>query len=162
MIGSSRRSGQPEFHAKQLGEWPYQKRVKSFGEMTNLSHYLREQLSEQFSMGFLPVVRATGSQDATRKFLFRLSDGRFIETVRIPANANFDGDRLGRITLCVSSQVRCAYACKFCAFGLAGFTRNLAVGEIFGQVISVEHVTGDPIRKIVSMGMATHLPIYLA
>lgn len=150
-------NGQPKFRAKQIVEWLYQKRVKSFDEMTNLSHELREQLSAQFSMGFLPVVRATGSQDTTRKFLFRLGDGRFIETVRIPANANFDGDRSGRITLCVSSQVGCAYACKFCASGLAGFTRNLEVGEIVSQVISVEHETGEPIRNIVFMGMGEPL-----
>ena len=150
-------NGQPKFRAKQIVEWLYQKRVKSFDEMTNLSHELREQLSAQFSMGFLPVVRATGSQDTTRKFLFRLGDGRFIETVRIPANANFDGDRSGRITLCVSSQVGCAYACKFCASGLAGFTRNLEVGEIVSQVISVEHETSEPIRNIVFMGMGEPL-----
>tara|TARA_B100000925_G_scaffold290835_2_gene277038 strand:- start:26103 stop:27206 length:1104 start_codon:yes stop_codon:yes gene_type:complete len=150
-------NGQPKFRAKQIVEWLYQKRVKSFDEMTNLSHELREQLSAQFSMGFLPVVRATGSQDTTRKFLFRLGDGRFIETVRIPANANFDGDRSGRITLCVSSQVGCAYACKFCASGLAGFTRNLKVGEIVSQVISVEHETSEPVRNIVFMGMGEPL-----
>lgn len=150
-------NGQPKFRAKQIVEWLYQKRVKSFDEMTNLSHELREQLSAQFSMGFLPVVRATGSQDTTRKFLFRLGDGRFIETVRIPANANFDGDRSGRITLCVSSQVGCAYACKFCASGLAGFTRNLEVGEIVSQVISVEHETSEPVRNIVFMGMGEPL-----
>lgn len=150
-------SKQPKFRAKQIVEWLYQKRVRSFDEMTNLSQGLREQLSEQFSLGFLPVARATGSQDTTRKFLFRLEDGRFIETVRIPANANFDGDRSGRITLCVSSQVGCAYACNFCASGLAGFTRNLEVGEIVSQVMSVEHETGEPIRNIVFMGMGEPL-----
>ena len=150
-------NGQPKFRARQIVEWLYQKRVTSFDDMTNLSRDLRDRLKRQFAPGLLPVVRATGSEDTTRKFLFRLDDGRLIETVRIPANANFDGDRSGRITLCVSSQVGCAYACKFCASGLAGFTRNLEVGEIVGQVMSVEHETGESIRNIVFMGMGEPL-----
>jgi 23S rRNA (adenine2503-C2)-methyltransferase len=105
----------------------------------------------------MPHVRVTGSQDTTQKFLFRLFDGRLIETVRIPANANFHGDRSGRITLCVSSQVGCAYDCKFCASGLAGFTRNLSVGEIVGQVMAVERESGEPIRNLVFMGMGEPL-----
>ncbi|MEC8826511.1 MAG: 23S rRNA (adenine(2503)-C(2))-methyltransferase RlmN [Verrucomicrobiota bacterium] len=150
-------NGQPKFRARQIVEWLYQKRVTSFDDMTNLSRDLRDRLKRQFVPGLLPVVRAAGSNDTTRKFLFRLDDGRLIETVRIPANANFDGDRSGRITLCVSSQVGCAYACKFCASGLAGFTRNLEVGEIVGQVMSVEHETGESIRNIVFMGMGEPL-----
>ena len=83
--------------------------------------------------------------------------GASLETVKIPANANFDGERSGRITLCVSSQVGCAYDCKFCASGLAGFTRNLSTGEIVGQVMTAEHETGDSIRNIVFMGMGEPL-----
>jgi 23S rRNA (adenine2503-C2)-methyltransferase len=148
---------QPKFRAKQVVEWLFQKRVTSFDEMTNLSHDLREQLKEKFTIGLLPSVRLTGSKDTTRKFLFRLHDGRLIETVKIPANANFDGERSGRITLCVSSQVGCAYDCKFCASGLAGFTRNLSAGEIVGQVMTAEYETGDSIRNIVFMGMGEPL-----
>ncbi len=149
--------GQPKFRAKQIVEWLYQKRVTSFEEMTNLSQELRETLKSEFTLGLLPVVRFTGSMDTTRKFLFRLDDGRLIETVRIPANAHFNGDRSGRITLCVSSQVGCAYACTFCASGLAGFTRNLEVGEIVGQVMSVENETSESVRNIVFMGMGEPL-----
>lgn len=149
--------GHPKFRAKQIVQWLYEKRAGSFGEMTNLSQALRTQLQEAFDFTPLPVVRVTGSDDTTRKFLFRLHDGRLIETVRIPANANFHGDRSGRITLCVSSQVGCAYDCKFCASGLAGFTRNLSVGEIVGQVLAVERETGQPIRNIVFMGMGEPL-----
>ncbi|MEM9282682.1 MAG: 23S rRNA (adenine(2503)-C(2))-methyltransferase RlmN, partial [Verrucomicrobiota bacterium] len=149
--------GQPAFRAKQIIEWIYRKRVGSFDEMTNLSRDLREQLKLDFSFGLLPVVRKTGSHDTTRKFLFRLEDGRLIETVRIPANVNFEGDRSGRITLCVSSQVGCAYACRFCASGLAGFTRNLSTGEIVSQVMSVEQDSGEAIRNIVFMGMGEPL-----
>lgn len=149
--------GQPKFRAKQIVEWLYQKRVSSFEEMTNLSRELRQLLTEHFSFGALPVVRVTGSEDSTRKYLFRLHDGRLIETVRIPANVNFAGDRSPRITLCVSSQVGCAYDCKFCASGLAGFTRNLEAAEIVGQVLAVERETGEPVRNIVFMGMGEPL-----
>ncbi len=148
---------QSKFRAKQIVGWLFQKRVVSFDEMTNLSHELREQLKREFVIGLLPAVRLTGSQDTTRKFLYRLSDDRLIETVKIPANANFDGERSGRITLCVSSQVGCAYDCKFCASGLAGFTRNLTAGEIVGQIMTAEHETGDSIRNIVFMGMGEPL-----
>lgn len=148
---------QSKFRAKQVVQWLFLKRVTSFDEMTNLSQALREELKKEFSIGLLPAVRLTGSADTTRKFLFRLHDDRLIETVKIPANANFDGDRSGRITLCVSSQVGCAYDCKFCASGLAGFTRNLSAGEIVGQVMTAEHETGDSIRNIVFMGMGEPL-----
>lgn len=149
--------GQSKFRAKQVVQWIFQKRVTSFDEMTNLSRDLRDELAREFTLGLLPTVRLTGSTDTTRKFLFQLSDGRLIESVRIPANANFEGDRSGRITLCVSSQVGCAYDCKFCASGLAGFTRNLTAGEIVGQVMTVEHETGDTIRNLVFMGMGEPL-----
>lgn len=149
--------GQSKFRAKQVVQWIFQKRVTSFDEMTNLSRDLRDELAREFTLGLLPTVRLTGSTDTTRKFLFQLADGRLIESVRIPANANFEGDRSGRITLCVSSQVGCAYDCKFCASGLAGFTRNLTAGEIVGQVMTVEHETGDTIRNLVFMGMGEPL-----
>ncbi len=156
-IGWTEYHGHPKFRAKQIVQWLYEKRVSSFDEMTNLSQDLRARLAEAFDFTLMPHVRVTGSQDTTQKFLFRLFDGRLIETVRIPANANFHGDRSGRITLCVSSQVGCAYDCKFCASGLAGFTRNLSVGEIVGQVMAVERESGEPIRNLVFMGMGEPL-----
>jgi len=149
--------GQPKFRARQIAEWLYRKRVISFDEMTNLGRDLRESLKASFTLDSLPVVRLTGSCDTTRKFLFRLHDGRLIESVRIPASANFDGDRSGRLTLCVSSQVGCAYDCKFCASGLAGFTRNLSAGEIVGQVLATERETGEAVRNLVFMGMGEPL-----
>ncbi|MEX2578533.1 MAG: 23S rRNA (adenine(2503)-C(2))-methyltransferase RlmN [Verrucomicrobiales bacterium] len=149
--------GQSTFRARQIVEWLYGKRVASFDEMTNLGRELRDKLASEFSLEALPVVRLTGSQDTTRKFLFRLHDNRLIETVRIPANVNFCGDRSRRITLCVSSQVGCAYDCKFCASGLAGFTRNLTAGEIVGQVLGAERESGESIRNIVFMGMGEPL-----
>lgn len=149
--------GQTRFRAKQIVQWLYEKRVRSWEEMTNLSQALREQLARSFSLARLPVVRLTGSADTTRKFLFRLHDGRLVETVKIPANVHFDGGRSDRVTLCVSSQVGCAYACQFCASGLAGFTRNLEVDEIVGQVLAAEEEAGDTVCNIVFMGMGEPL-----
>lgn len=150
-------NGQTKFRARQIVQWLYEKRVGSWEEMTNLSQALRERLARSFSLARLPVVRLTGSADTTRKFLFRLHDGRLVETVKIPANVHFDGGRSDRITLCVSSQVGCAYACQFCASGLAGFTRNLEVDEIVGQVIAAEEEAGETVCNIVFMGMGEPL-----
>lgn len=150
-------NGQTKFRAKQIVQWLYEKRVASFEEMTNLSQPLREQLAAEFTINRLPVIRLTGSKDTTRKFLFRLHDGRLIETVKIPANVHFDGGQSDRVTLCVSSQVGCAYDCQFCASGLAGFTRNLQAAEIVGQVIGAEVESGNEVKNIVFMGMGEPL-----
>src|SRR5438105_4139352 len=83
-------------------------------------------------------MRRQGSQDETQKFLWRLSDHSMIESVLIPANPALYGEPSDRHTLCVSTQVGCAYGCKFCASGLEGFKRNLRVDEIVGQVVAVE------------------------
>ncbi len=149
--------GQPKFRAKQITDWVFQKRVKSFADMTNLGAGLREKLEAEFSLETLDCSRIQGSADTTQKFLFRLHDGRLVETVMIPANQNFAGSRSPRITLCVSSQVGCAYDCKFCASGLAGFTRNLSAGEIVSQVISAEQETGKKVQNLVFMGMGEPL-----
>ena len=153
--GQSR--GQSQFRAKQIVQWLYEKRAKSWDDMSNLPQALRDELKAAFSLERLPVVRLTGSKDTTRKFLFRLHDVRLVETVKIPANVHFDGGQSDRITLCVSSQVGCAYDCKFCASGLAGFTRNLEVEEIVGQVMAAEEDSGESVRNLVFMGMGEPL-----
>ncbi len=150
-------NGQTKFRAKQIVEWLFAKRVKAWEEMTNLSQSLRDQLKREFAIDRLPVVRLTGSADTTRKFLFRLHDGRLVETVKIPANVHFDGGQSDRITLCVSSQVGCAYDCKFCASGLAGFTRNLSANEIVGQVLAAEEDGEESVCNLVFMGMGEPL-----
>src|SRR5690606_12435234 len=149
--------GQSAFRAKQIVDWIYAKRVRAWSEMSNLPQALREELERSFSLERLEVVRVAGSRDSTRKYLYRLGDGRLVETVRIPANVHFDGGQSDRITLCVSSQVGCAYACAFCASGLAGFTRNLEVDEIVGQVLAAEEEAGDSVCNIVFMGMGEPL-----
>src|SRR5207302_5790179 len=97
------------------------------------------------------------SRDTTRKFLFRLTDGSLIESVLIPASPALYGSRSDRRTICVSTQVGCAYGCKFCASGLDGFSRNLTPNEIVDQIIAVERESGEKIDNIVFMRMGEPL-----
>ncbi len=129
---------QPRYRARQLVEWLYQRRATSWDAMTNLPKTLRTRLAEQFSLHTLTLVRKQGARDHTQKFLWQLSDGALIESVLIPANPALYGEPSDRHTLCVSTQVGCAYGCKFCASGLAGWKRNLRVDEIVEQVLAVE------------------------
>ena len=149
--------GEPAFRASQILEWLFHRRVTDFEAMTNLSKSLRERLAAGCVLRTMSVATVTGSEDTTRKFLLKLHDGRFIETVLIPASPALYGERSDRRTLCVSSQVGCAYDCKFCASGLAGFTRNLTAAEIVEQVVQVEALAGERIDNIVFMGMGEPL-----
>src|SRR5205814_4721188 len=95
-------------------------------------------LRENFSLQTLELVHKQGADDTTQKFLWRLSDHSLIESVLIPANPALYGEPSDRHTLCVSTQVGCAYGCKFCASGLEGLKRNLRPDEIVEQVLAVE------------------------
>ena len=106
--------------------------------MTNLPKALRDQLRQHYSLSALELVRKQGARDTTQKFLWRLADHALIESVLIPANPALYGEPSDRHTLCVSTQVGCAYGCKFCASGLDGWKRNLHVEEIVDQVLAVE------------------------
>ncbi|MCB1092559.1 MAG: 23S rRNA (adenine(2503)-C(2))-methyltransferase RlmN, partial [Verrucomicrobiae bacterium] len=150
--------GESAFRAKQVVEWIFQKRVATFTDMTNLKAGLRDALEAEFRLDPVSLTTVQGSSDTTRKFLFKLAkDGRYIETVLIPATPGLYGDTADRLTLCVSSQVGCAFDCKFCASGLAGFTRNLDAGEIVGQVLEAERIAQDRVDNIVFMGMGEPL-----
>lgn len=148
---------QPAFRGKQLVEWVYAKRAATLEAMTNLPKPLRAALAERVAVRRMSVARVEGSADTTRKFLLKLHDGRFIETVLIPASPALYGEQSDRRTLCVSSQVGCAYDCQFCASGLAGFTRNLSAAEIVEQVVQVEAYAGERIDNLVFMGMGEPL-----
>ena len=149
--------GQPAFRADQILDWVWKKRVGSIEEMTNLPAALRARLAADFRLSALEHTHTQGSADTTRKFLFRLHDGRYVESVLIPANPALYGEKSDRHTLCVSSQVGCAYGCKFCASGLAGFTRNLDPAEIAGQVLAAERLSGERVDNLVFMGMGEPL-----
>ena len=148
---------EPSYRAGQITDWLYQKRVDAIEKMTDLPQSLRARLAEKFSFDKIDVVRLLGSKDTTQKFLFRLSDGNLIESVLIPASPALYGTRSDRRTICISTQVGCAYGCKFCASGLDGFSRNLNANEIVDQMIAIERESGDKIDNIVFMGMGEPL-----
>ena len=151
---------QPFYRAGQITDWLYKKRVNSFAEMTDLPQALRAKLAHDFSFDKIDVVRVLGSTDTTRKFLFRLSDGNLIESVLIPASPALYGLPSDRRTICLSTQVGCAYGCKFCASGLDGWKRNLRPDEIVNQIMAVEEESGERIDNIVFMGMGEPLANY--
>ncbi len=134
---------QPAYRVGQLLDWLYVRRVTGWDEMSNLPKALREKLRGQFTLQVLELARKQGSHDTTQKFLWKLADGALIESVLIPANPALYGEASDRHTLCISTQVGCAYGCKFCASGLDGWKRNLGVHEIVEQILAVErHVAG--------------------
>jgi 23S rRNA (adenine2503-C2)-methyltransferase len=149
--------GEPSYRADQMVDWVYRKRVRSFAEMTDLPQVLRDRLSDTLSFDQLEVVRVLGSSDTTRKFLLRLNDGSLIESVLIPASPALYGQRSDRRTICISTQVGCAYGCKFCASGLEGFSRNLTANEIVDQIATLERESQEKIDNIVFMGMGEPL-----
>jgi 23S rRNA (adenine2503-C2)-methyltransferase len=142
--------GEPSYRAAQVVRRLWVNPVPTFADMTELPVALRESLAGRFEIPRLELATQQTSNDGTRKFLFRLADGEAIETVAIP-----EGDR---VTICVSSQAGCALQCAFCATGAMGFSRNLAVHEIAGQVREMR-LLDPPIRvtNIVFMGMGEPL-----
>ena len=160
LAGCMEQLGEPTFRTDQILRWIYSQRCQSFDRMTDLSKSLRDQLSEVFTIRALRQSRVQGSDDTTRKYLFKLADGQFVETVLIPASPALYGAKSDRHTLCVSSQVGCAFDCKFCASGLAGLSRNLQTSEIVGQVLDVEAESGRKVNNIVFMGMGEPLANY--
>lgn len=152
--------GEPRFRAGQILEWLYKRRVQRWEDMTNLPAPLRAKLSAAMPLAPLEVVRVSGSGDTTRKFLFRLSDAHLIETVLIPASPALYGEASDRRTVCISSQVGCAYGCRFCASGLDGWKRNLSAGEIVAQFLRAEELGGEKANNIVFMGMGEPMANY--
>jgi 23S rRNA (adenine2503-C2)-methyltransferase len=130
--------GEPVYRVAQLLEWLYTHRASDWEAMLNLPKSLRERLRNAYALHSLELVRKQGSWDTTQKFLWRLGDHSLIESVLIPASPALYGEPSDRHTLCVSTQVGCAYGCKFCASGLAGWKRNLGVEEIVDQVLGLE------------------------
>lgn len=136
----------PKFHAEQIFSWIYKKGVTNFSEMTNLSKKCRDFLDKNFILESLEKEEEKKASDETIKYLFKLFDGNFIESVVIFNQKN-------RKTLCISSQVGCKYACKFCASGMMKFKRNLMVSEIIDQILYVKFIAKIEIDNYVFMGM---------
>ena len=118
--------GEKPFRARQLFQWIHQRGVADFDAMTDLAKSLREKLKAIAEVRAPAILSEHRSADGTVKWLFDVGIGNGIETVFIPED--------DRGTLCVSSQVGCALDCKFCSTGRQGFNRDLAVGEIIGQL----------------------------
>lgn len=137
--------GSESYRGRQVFQWIFQKGISDFERMTNLPRKLKAELSAGSRIGSLEPSRINESIDGSVKFLFRLDDGNFVESVLIPENK--------RLTLCVSSQAGCALGCKFCATGRLGFKRNLTSGEIVDQLLKTEHHAGRRISNMVFMGM---------
>lgn len=150
--------GASAYRAGQVLEWLYPRRAVSWAEMSNLPKALREKLAENFSLTVLELVRQQGAGDTTRKFLWRLPDRALIESVLIPANPALYGEASDRHTLCVSTQVGCAYGCKFCASGLEGWKRNLGPEEIVEQVLATERVLSGELRGAAAAAGAVRAP----
>ena len=128
--------GAPAYRAGQIFRALYQRGVTSPEGMTDLPKGFREAMAREFSGAPVAIVERQQSADETAKWLSRLADGQLIETVLIPAER--------RKTVCVSTQVGCAYGCTFCASGQAGFRRNLTPGEIVQQVLLVQRDLAAP------------------
>ena len=130
-------AGFPSFRAKQVMEWLYKKRVDKWDAMSNLPKAFRTWLDGQYILYPTNSLLDKRSDDVTQKFLLELEDKSLIETVLIRAPQTGVGQENSRKTVCVSIQVGCAYGCKFCASGLAGFKRNLMAAEVVSQLMHI-------------------------
>lgn len=137
----------PKFVSKQIANWLYTNRVTSIDEMSNLSNKARAALDANYCIGLSAPQKESVSKDGTKKYLFRTSKGRFIESAYIPTE--------DRATLCVSSQAGCRMGCDFCATGRQGLQHSLSTNEILNQVASIPE--SERLTNLVFMGMGEPL-----
>lgn len=146
--------GKERYRCIQMLRWLYREGAHSIDEMTNLSKKFRQALKEVSTISSLRPLRMEEARDGTRKFLFQLEDGNCIESVLISDKS--------RLTLCVSTQVGCAFGCRFCLTGKEGWKRDLLLSEILNQILAVRETLkdGTSITNIVLMGMGEPLANY--
>lgn len=148
--------GEKPFRAQQVHEWLWHKSAKDFDQMSNLSLAVRELLKSNFVINHIKVDKMQRSEDGTIKNAVMLHDGLIVESVLIPTEK--------RITACVSSQVGCSLACKFCATARLKRMRNLNPDEIYDQVVAIKEQAelffNRPLTNIVFMGMGEPLLNY--
>jgi len=146
--------GKERYRSIQILRWLYREGVHSIDEMTNLSKKFRQELKEVCTISSLRPLRVEQARDGTKKFLFQLEDGNCIESVLISDKS--------RLTLCISTQVGCAFGCRFCLTGKKGWKRDLLLSEILNQILAVRETLkdGSSITNIVLMGMGEPLANY--
>ena len=145
--------GEPKFRAGQIFDWIHKKQAASVDEMSNLSKGLREKLKESYDFSNLKCARMQESAiDGTRKFLFELADGNYVESVWMKYH---HGN-----SVCISSQVGCRMGCRFCASTLDGLERNLLPGEMLDQIYRIAAITGEKVSNIVVMGTGEPMDNY--
>jgi 23S rRNA (adenine2503-C2)-methyltransferase len=148
--------GEKSFRAKQISEWLWQKNTHNFSEMSSLSLSLRQKLEEDFYIDHITLDDQQISSDKTIKCAFKIGETQVIEGVLIPTTS--------RMTACISSQVGCSLACKFCATGRLKLMRNLTAGEIVDQVVYLQNQASSHynqnLTNIVYMGMGEPLLNY--
>lgn len=142
----------PSFYAQQIFSWIYKKGIVDFNKMTDLPSDLRNLLKENFYILGPKLDKRVKSRDGTEKFLFRLKDANLIESVIIPTET--------RVTGCISTQVGCKFRCSFCASGMYGFKRDLAIGEILDQVLYIKNNSHKRLTHLVFMGIGEPLDNY--
>lgn len=139
------RLGAKPYAARQLFDWIHKKQSRSYGEMTNLSKSLREQLINGYPLVIPELLEVQESKiDGTKKFLFRLEDGNVIESVWMKYH---HGN-----SVCISSQVGCRMGCRFCASTIGGLIRNLSASEMLEQIYEITRITGEKVSNVVVMG----------
>ena len=147
------KNSSPKFRINQVLEWIWKHYESDFNKMTNIGANDIDFLNKNFIINKLEISTFTTSVDGTIKFLFEIDKNRVVEGVLIP--------QLNRLTACISSQVGCSLACKFCATGKLKMYRNLTAGEIYDQVFSINRYAikkfKKPITNIVFMGMGEPL-----
>lgn len=145
--------GEKSFRSKQVYEWIHSRLASGFDEMTNLPKELREKLKNRCEFTNLFVVdKLVSSEKETSKFLFRLHDGKVLESVLMKYH---HGN-----SVCISSQVGCKMGCKFCASTIGGFERNLSAAEMLDQIYLIQKITGERVSHVVVMGTGEPLDNY--
>lgn len=139
--------GQKKYRATQLFTWIYEKKAKTFDEMSDVSKSFRDELNRDFCLTLPTIYKKQVSKDGTIKLLLELEDGAKVETALMPYNYGN--------AICVTSQVGCNMGCAFCASGLLKKKRNLEAHEIVGQVLVMNKLLeekGEHVSHIVVMG----------
>lgn len=143
----------PKFRAKQIFEWLHKKSAEDFDEMSNIGKNLKEQLNQTFLIKSAEIVRKQKSKiDGTVKYLFRLYDGEYVESVLMQYHHGY--------SICISTQVGCKMGCTFCATGQGGFFRNLSASEMLAQIQSAQKDENIRVSNVVLMGMGEPLDNY--